>query len=144
MNLYLAAPLFTRAEIDFNARLALCLRDKGYEVFLPQENEVQEASADSIFEQDRAGIDWADVVVACMDGADPDSGTCWECGYAFGKDKNVVLFRTDIREEMPPLGPYNLMLHQSADAVLDCRGQSIPEISRKIDAALVWGGALGK
>ena len=144
MRLYLAGPLFTRAEVDFNARLALCLRDKGYEVFLPQEQEAQGSTPDAIFEIDRAGLDWADVVVANMDGADPDSGTCWECGYAFGRDKNVVLYRTDIREECPPLGPYNLMMHQSSDAVLDCKGQSVPEIARKVDAALVWGGALGK
>jgi nucleoside 2-deoxyribosyltransferase len=49
-----------------------------------------------IFEADVRGIDWADVVVANMDGADPDSGTCWECGYAYRK-KPIVIFRTDFR-----------------------------------------------
>ena len=49
-----------------------------------------------IFNKDVEGIDWAEVVVANMDGPDPDSGTCWECGYAYRK-KPVILFRTDFR-----------------------------------------------
>ena len=37
-----------------------------------------------------------DIVVANMDGSDPDSGTSWECGYAYRK-KPVILFRADFR-----------------------------------------------
>ena len=73
--------------------------------------------------------------MACMDGADPDSGTCWECGYAHGR-KPVVLYRTDIREEGPPFGPYNLMLHQAADSVLDCKWLSVEQIADKINVEL--------
>ena len=35
-------------------------------------------------------------VVANTDGPDPDSGTSWECGYAYRK-KPVILFPTDFR-----------------------------------------------
>ena len=45
-----------------------------------------------------AGIDWADVLLGIMDGADPDSGTCWEVGYAYRK-KPIVLVRTDLRRD---------------------------------------------
>ncbi len=34
----------------------------------------------AIFDVDKAGVDWADVVVAITDDPDPDSGTCWRCG----------------------------------------------------------------
>ncbi len=32
-----------------------------------------------------------------IDGADPDSGTSWEMGYAYAKGKPVVGLRTDFR-----------------------------------------------
>jgi hypothetical protein len=48
----------------------------------------------------------------------------------------VVLYRTDIRSEADPFGPYNLMLHQSADCILDCRWKSVSEIAAMICAAL--------
>jgi nucleoside 2-deoxyribosyltransferase len=119
MKINLAGPLFTTAEREFNATLAKLLRKAGYEVWLPQENEMREAPAHEIFLKDVEGIDWADTVVANMDGPDPDSGTCWECGYAY-KKKPVVVFRTDFRTgDDPAKAPYNLMLTESADARLD-------------------------
>jgi len=95
MKLYFAGPLFSAAERSWNAELAAALRDGGHTVFLPQEQE-QEPGKDAakIFGTDVGGIDGADVLVAIMDGPDPDSGTVWECGYAFGK-KPIVLVRTD-------------------------------------------------
>ena len=36
--------------------------------------------AAGIFATDVGGIDWADALVAVMDGPDPDSGTAWERG----------------------------------------------------------------
>lgn len=68
--------------------------------------------ASGIFSTDIGGIDWADALVAIMDGLDPDSGTAWECGYAFGK-KPVVLVRTDFRAQTGSGGPYNPMLTES-------------------------------
>lgn len=139
MRLYLAGPLFSTAERDFNSALAALLRAAGHEVFLPQECEQRDATARTIFLGDVRGIDWCEAVVACMDGADPDSGTCWECGYAYAcrDKKGVVLYRTDIRSEAPPFGPYNLMMHQAADEVLDCQWLSVSEIAARICVALV-------
>ena len=135
MRIYWAAGMFTTAERDFNATVVAGLRKMGHEVFLPQEQEQREATARTIFLGDVRGIDWADVVVANIDGADPDSGTCWEAGYAYNK-KPVILYRTDIREEREPFGPYNLMLHQSATKVLNCKWDSAAAITFKIDAAI--------
>ncbi len=76
-------------------------------------------SARQIFEKDVEGVDWAEVVVPNMDGPDPDSGTCWECGYAYRK-KPVILFRTDFRAgDEPGTAPFNLMLTESATRFLD-------------------------
>ncbi len=117
MRLYFAGPLFSAAERDWNEELAAALRKGGHEVFLPQEQEPGK-DAPGIFSTDVGGIDWADSLVAIMDGPDPDSGTAWECGYAFGK-KPIVLVRTDIRTQTGSVGPYNPMLAESAAIRLD-------------------------
>ena len=136
MRLYFAASLFTTAERDFNATVVAGLRKMGHEVFLPQEQEQRGATPNKIFQGDVNGINWADIVVANMDGADPDSGTCWECGYAYGRKKPVILYRTDIREEREPFGPYNLMLHRAANTVINLQWKSADEIANAIDLAL--------
>lgn len=132
MKIYLAGPLFTTAERMFNEKLSALLRDFGHEVFLPQETEQRTATSREIFESDVGGLDWSEIVVANMDGLDPDSGTCWECGYAYGK-KRVILFRTDIREEGPPFGPFNLMMHHAAGGSLDCKLLPVDKIAALID-----------
>ena len=119
-RLYLAGPLFTIAEQNFNVALARFLESRGFEVWLPQENEPRTQTARDIFRMDLEALDNADVVVACMDGPDPDSGTAWECGYAYAKGKPIVCYRTDFRISGDTQGaPYNLMLSESATARLE-------------------------
>src|ERR1700744_4389253 len=116
-KLYFAGPLFSFAEQSFNAETARFLESRGFEVWLPQEHEPRTKTARAIFERHKAGIDQADMVIACMDGPDPDSGTAWECGYAFAKRKPIVCYRTDFRLSGDTEGaPYNLMLTESATA----------------------------
>ena len=116
-KIYFAGPLFSFAEQGFNAELARFLDSHGFDVRLPQDNEPRTKTARAIFDMDVAAIDQADIVVACMDGPDPDSGTAWECGYAFAKGKPIVCYRTDFRLSGDTEGaPYNLMLTESATA----------------------------
>jgi nucleoside 2-deoxyribosyltransferase len=118
MKLYLAGPLFTAAEQEFNRQLAAAFIKAGHEVWLPQEHEPRERTARAIFEEDLKGFDWAEVLVANMDGPDPDSGTCWECGYAFRR-KLIILYRTDFRLAGDTHDtPFNLMMSESANALL--------------------------
>jgi nucleoside 2-deoxyribosyltransferase len=71
-----------------------------------------------------------------MDGSDPDSGTCWECGYAYTK-KPIILFRTDFREAGDvPGSPFNLMLSASAVKVILAPLASVEELARRIASAL--------
>jgi nucleoside 2-deoxyribosyltransferase len=145
MKIYLAGPLFTTAERNFNNQLTRLLRDKGYEVWLPQESEQMAMTPKQIFVKDVEGIDWADVVVANMDGSDPDAGTCWECGYAYRK-KPVIVFRSDFRanyrmggaseKEQEDDAPYNLMLTESATRCLDLPLAAVAEVADSIDQAL--------
>lgn len=110
LKIYMAGPLFTAAERLFNAELAHRLRRAGFAVWLPQERTSR--SWGDLFDHALAGISWCDVVLACMDGPDPDSGTCGECGHAYLK-RPIVAYRTDVREggDAGAEGPgYNLML----------------------------------
>jgi nucleoside 2-deoxyribosyltransferase len=135
MRIYFAGPLFSAAERDWNAQLAALLRGAGHEVFLPQEQEPGRDAA-GIFATDVGGIDWADCLVAIMDGADPDSGTCWEVGYAYRK-KPIVLVRTDMRRHVGSGGSgYNPMLTESATIRVDAVAAPIERVARELLDAL--------
>jgi len=42
-------------------------------------------------------IDQSQIILANLNGPDPDSGTCIEIGYGYAKGKLVVAYRTDFR-----------------------------------------------
>jgi len=125
MRLYLAGPLFTQAERDWNQVLASALTLRGHSVFLPQAEILGLASLDAhaIFKSDLNGVRSADAIVAILDGADADSGTCFECGLAFALGIPIVAVRTDFRgggDALPgqALPTVNLMLSQAAAAIV--------------------------
>jgi nucleoside 2-deoxyribosyltransferase len=135
MKLYFAGPLFTTAERAWNAEVVAVLREAGHEIFLPQEQEPGKDAA-GIFAVDVGGMDWADGVVAIMDGSDPDSGTCWEVGYTYGRGKPIVLVRTDFRDLAGRSGTYNPMMAESATIRLDMPAASTTEVIAAILEAL--------
>jgi nucleoside 2-deoxyribosyltransferase len=139
MRIYFAGPLFSAAERDWNASLAAALRGAGHEVFLPQEQELGRDAA-GIFATDVGGIDWADGLVAIMDGADPDAGTCWEVGYAYRK-KPIVLVRTDMRRTASDGSGYNPMLAEAATIRIDAVAAATDRVAREVlDALAKLGG----
>ena len=138
MKLYLAGPLFTTPEREFISQLAKGLRAAGHEVWVPQEHPAADRTGKAIFEKDLEGLDGAEGVVAIMDGADPDSGTCWECGYAYAKGKPVVLYRSDLRGAGDADDiPYNAMLVGAADARVEQRLGTVDDAAAAIHAELV-------
>lgn len=133
IKLYLAGPLFTSAERAWNLLVADVLQeDYGYATFLPQRDTpkileqqtgdlIDRPLAQRIYDIDRDEISKCDVLVACYDGADPDSGASWEAGYAERGQIPVVWYRTDMRSirELPG-SKTNVMLTQSGiEAVLE-------------------------
>ncbi len=120
-RIYLAAPLFSESERSYNTALASLLRQHLFEVYVPQETGDDDAHRDltthaRIYEQNKRALHEVDSVVAIIDGADADSGTAWEMGYASGLNKPVFALRTDFRK----VGTHehvNLMLEQSATVV---------------------------
>ena len=125
MRIYLAAPVFTMAQRHFNRALARGLAERlpGAEVTLPQDFRVGKQTsfndrrhAKAIYEKCVAGLEAADVVVAVLDGADADSGACFEVGCARGMGKRVVGVRTDFRQLQ--VKGLNVMLAEGCDDVL--------------------------
>ena len=102
-RVYLAGPLFSLAERAFNEELALKLEQQcpSLEVILPQRHAAEICREPNfcyhMFAFSIDAIENADAVVALLDGADADSGTCIEIGYAIGKGKRVIGVRTDFR-----------------------------------------------
>lgn len=125
MRLYFAGPLFTQGERAWNAKVAELLTEAGHDVFLPQ-NEVKAIAsldAELIFRVDVDGVRGADALVAVLDGADPDSGTAFECGLAYALGIPIVGVRSDFRgggDALPgqKLATINLMLSQAATAIV--------------------------
>ncbi len=115
-TVYLAAPLFSEAECDFNRKLRDLIKDEGFLVFLPQEDSnnihVEKNRQEIIFNKNLAALDSSDIIVAVIDGADVDSGTAWEIGYAYSKGKPVLGLKTDFRT-LGIEGTVNLMIERS-------------------------------
>jgi nucleoside 2-deoxyribosyltransferase len=135
MKIYMAGPLFSTAELAFNRELAGLLRARGHEIFLPQEHEQRKDIPRAIFESDVKGLDWADAVVACLDGPDPDSGTCWELGYAYARKKLCIVYRTDFRL-FKGSDSINLMMTESADHVIIMPTADVADLAAEIAARL--------
>ncbi len=122
-QIYLAGPLFSKGERDFNILLRNRLVKMGFSVFLPQEdgNDTESSRHEErqkmIFENDIRGIDRSDILLAVLDGgSDVDSGTAWEMGYAYARGIPVLGLKTDFRtfgEE----GIVNLMMEMSMEAL---------------------------
>lgn len=111
LKIYIAAPLFTVAEKQFNKTIQSILFQHYYKVFLPQEECLTLEKSKDIFLKCKEGLDTSDVVVAILDGADADSGTCWEVGYSYAKSKPVIILRTDFRGT-GDTGGFNAMLYE--------------------------------
>lgn len=115
-TVYLAAPLFSEAERDFNRKLRDEIKGMGFNVFLPQEdsNNIRDEKNRQrvIFDKNIAAIESSDIVVAVIDGCDVDSGTAWEIGYAYAKGKTILGLRTDFRT-LGIEGTVNLMVERS-------------------------------
>lgn len=125
-RIYLAAPLFSEAERTYNSRIAALLREHLFEVCLPQDSGDDSAARDNkvherLFSANVHALERADIVVSIIDGADADSGTAWEMGYAHALGKPVIALRTDFRQ-VGVSERVNLMLEQSATVVATPEG----------------------
>jgi len=146
LKVYLAGPLFTQAERRWNRELARGLAQTlGCEVVLPQDFRVGNRKNDprhfaQLFRLCLDGAKDCDALVAIVDGADADSGTAFEMGYAHALGKPIVAVRTDYRPQQQR--GTNLMLARGCDAFVhflafnEDMAAVVAEIARKLKAIM--------
>lgn len=130
-SVYLAGPFFSEGQTNRVQAVKQLLEANptinSEAIFLPGKDEYTDAAAGSFewqvatFNADVRQIDQADVVVAILDyeleadNHEPDTGTIWECGYAFAQRKPVFLVPFDKQEQLS----INLMLAGSYTAMFN-------------------------
>ena len=142
-RIYLAGPLFTLAERRLNVELARELTKliPRADIILPQSRAAQFVSNGkmdfgNVVRDCIRSIETADAVVAILDGSDSDSGTAWECGYAYAQRKPIVGVRTDLRSSED--GGLNAMLQRTCDQVIvfPATRETVKPLAREIAAIL--------
>ncbi len=106
-QIYIAGPLFSQGEREFNEKVNEFLLENGFSTFLPQKDGyelsrlVQETHAPDasalIFSFDVEQIHKSDILVFIMDGRVPDEGACVEVGIAYALGKECFGVKTDSR-----------------------------------------------
>jgi hypothetical protein len=113
MRVYLGGPMFVRAEVEYNLRLAEKVRALGFEVYCPNESEPindktrNDITARTVYEFDIRELEASNVLLCQVS---EDSGTNWEAGYMDCLARHVDPARyygvlgmaTDIRLASPP------------------------------------------
>ncbi len=139
-RLYLAGPLFSEAEIDFNHRLKKLLLPF-FDVYLPQEDgglmvdmiaqgTKPIVAAAEVFATDVAAIEGCDVLLIVLDGRSIDEGAAFELGFAFAQGKPCYGLKTDPRQ----------LLVTGNNPMIDC---ALRMVFSNVDALLAWARSLG-
>lgn len=109
-NIYIAGPMFSQAELEFNEQIAGKLEECGFDVFLPQRSGykmtelMKQMSADAarkmIFNKDYTAVQNTDIVLIILDGRVIDEGACVELGIGYAFGKSCFGLKTDPRSMM--------------------------------------------
>jgi len=135
LSLYLASPMFSQAERQFNREVRDCL-SRSFRVFLPQESGVimsdllcrgvsPQDAIQKVFAQDLMAIQECDALVIVLDGRSVDEGAAFELGLGYALKKVCVGLQTDLRR-LAPFGN-NPMI----DGALE-------KVFKRVDEVLRW------
>lgn len=98
IKIYLASPIFTEYEQNKVKEWAKHLRENGFDVYVPNEHCIEngwsysnDCWANMVFKEDVKAIQECDEVWCLYYGLYSDSGTAWECGYAYGLGKKIIM-----------------------------------------------------
>lgn len=143
MRVYFAGPLFTPYERGFIDECAARLRAEGHEVFVPHENVLATVTTTAawVFEKDLGGLQWAEAVVAVLDGPMVDDGTACEIGLFYGlmeadpSKKGIVGLSTDLRGQRSGEG-HGLNLF--VDGCIEAAGEICDSLDRVVEVLAGW------
>jgi nucleoside 2-deoxyribosyltransferase len=135
-TLYYAGPLFTDAERHWNAANAATLRAQlpQWNILMPQEfcaafdaGITGKPDFGQVYKSCLSHLEQATMVLAILDGADADSGTSFEMGYASARNIPIIGLRTDWRPAEDGAG--NCMLTRSCRLVVNNMSEAVVKIS---------------
>ena len=116
-KIYIASPFFNDREKEALDRAEKILRERSFEVFSPREHDIPDETVGTsewsrkTFLVDKNGIDWSDCLVMLYWSNYSDTGTAWECGYAYATGKPVIVIHLGDSS--------NLMIHEGSHTNLD-------------------------
>jgi len=100
IKIYLAGPLFTTAEMEQRKYEAKKLRELGYDVYSPLEQNADIGfHLDELYKRDIVAMTECDISVLCLDNL--DSGTMAELGWFIAKEKPVFSHWTNWKYPEP-------------------------------------------
>ena len=108
LKIYIASPLFSKMEREFNIKVKDFLRQLDFDTYLPQLNGglcsdliksgmLKKKARKIIFESDLEAIKDCDIFLFVLDGRVPDEGACVELGIAYTLGKTCIGLKTDSR-----------------------------------------------
>lgn len=120
--IYIAAPFFSDEEIAIYDKIIEQIKSTYHEeVFVPREHIIPDGEKMSnaqwgkaVFDMDVEAIDRANLVIAINHGMYSDSGTAWECGYAYAKGipvHQILINREDNKD-------FSLMMINSSKKII--------------------------
>lgn len=114
MLAYIAGPLYNEKEREFLEEINSVCRAFGMSTYLPYQDGglLTQDNSDEVFLTDIKALNKADIVVANLNGVDVDSGSAFELGYAFAKEKKLFGLHTDFRT-FSSTSEVNLMMLKS-------------------------------
>lgn len=124
-SVYIAAPMFSQAELQYNEMVATQIEKIGYNVFLPQRSgykfiellkEMSPAEArKKIFIKDYTAVQNTDILVIILDGRTIDEGACVELGIGYTLGKVCYGLKSDPRTMMN--GQINPMISECLSGI---------------------------
>lgn len=152
MRLYIAGPLFTPYQRAFHAENVRRLREAGHECFVPQEQEHNARQSKSVpqqvFQVDLAGVQWANVLVALLDGPDVSSGTACEMGIFYElalhdpQKMGMLGILTDDRPRLRNTSNVGESINFFTLGCLEKIGKVYPSVDGVIEHLARWQGEL--
>jgi len=114
LKVYLASPFFNDDELKYVKQAEDILKKRSCTVYSPRLQEVridEEGWDKECFRSDVRAILDADIVIALYHGNYSDSGTAWECGFAYAERKPLFIVHIGSLDHVS-----NLMIHQGCSA----------------------------
>tara|TARA_B100001250_G_scaffold335206_1_gene301365 strand:- start:31 stop:450 length:420 start_codon:yes stop_codon:yes gene_type:complete len=132
-KVYIAGPLFNEGERWWVEELEKTVASLGFSTFLPHRDNPPKTpeTIQTIFENNRNGIEESDILIANLNGITTDDGTAWELGYAAALMKPSIGIFTDWRIRYEGKEIVNLMISCSLDQIV----QSLDEL---VSALNIW------